>query len=107
MRKNLKKAVCLSSSALILANQFAAIGMAASPAHDLFQPAADTDIQTIKNLADGKAKNFLASNLLQKGYKLNAYEAVVLSIIVEKELKKDNLSQNDRADLLEIQGRLK
>ena len=107
VREKLKKAICLSSSALFIANQCAAVCMAEGKAAELFAPVNSAGIETMARIADGKTKNFLVSNILSKGYKLNAYEVVVLSIIIDRELKKGVMNESDRAELLQLQNELK
>lgn len=109
MKEKLKKILCLSSSALLLSNQFFAVGYAASKDEvDLFQPVDRADLQTLEKYADSTAKDFLSSNLLHKGYSLNAYEAVVLSVLIEKQLSSNkNMPASDKQALLEIQNKLK
>lgn len=108
MHENLKKVFCLSSSAILLANQMAVVGQAAPyENNDLFQIANESDIETLANLADGSGKNFLASNLLHKRYKLNVYELCVLSILVDKQLEEEKLSANDKKELLALRQNLR
>lgn len=108
LRAKIKKAIGLSSITIMLLNQLALFSHAnAINKIELFNYVDDKDISTLKKLANDNSSNYLISNILNKGYKLNAYEVVILSSIVDSELKANNISDKERNSLLEIQNRLK